>query len=130
MCDEVSETCAKEIEDGHSVYKGKVNAMRKHFKKSAIEYEMKANLYPSEDLTDEAYSALVESLLDDEDDIEIGVRVLDAEVRDGRGRHVLCVRRRFSTSSSYIIQLSFFICTVHISLFIYIVHLSLFRRRP
>ena len=56
---EMSETRAKEIGDGHSVYKDKVDAKRKLFKKSAIGYEMMANLHPSDGLSDEAYSALV-----------------------------------------------------------------------
>ena len=45
---------------------------------------MMANLHPSDGLSDEAYSALVDSLIDDEDDVEAEFSMLKcAMIEDG-----------------------------------------------
>ena len=70
MCGEVSKKRAKEIGDGHSVYKEKIDAKRMLFKKKPIDYtEMKMSVHCDE-LSNKDYAALVESLIDEEDDVE------------------------------------------------------------
>ena len=53
-------------------YKLKVEEYRKEKKQEALDHAptLSAHAYPSDDLSDSAYSALVQSLLDDEDDVE------------------------------------------------------------
>ena len=53
-------------------YKTKVDEYRKEKKQEALVYApvLSTNVHPSDALSDEAYSALVESLIDDEDDVE------------------------------------------------------------
>ena len=64
-------TRAALIAKGSNIYKENIDRKRELFKKKPIDYaEMKANLHPSDALSNEAYSALVESLIDEEDDVE------------------------------------------------------------
>ena len=54
------------------MYKNKVIAKRKVMGKTPIVFNMKTitHAMPSDALSDEAYSALVESLIDEKDDVE------------------------------------------------------------
>ena len=54
------------------MYKNKVIAKRKVMGKTPIVFNMKTSTHamPSDALSDEAYSALVESLIDEKDDVE------------------------------------------------------------
>ena len=64
-------TRAALIAKGSNIYKENIDRKRELFKKKPIDYaEMKANLHPSDALSNETYSALVESLIDEEDDVE------------------------------------------------------------
>ena len=87
VCDEVSETRAAQIAKGSDIYKEKVDKKRVLFNKKPIYYAVKkVNLHatPSDGLSDEAYSSLVESLLDDEDDVESEFSMLKcAMIEDG-----------------------------------------------
>ena len=74
MCDDVSEIRAVQIAKGSVIYKEKVDKKREIFNKKPIGYAgMKTSTHAVssyDELSDEAYSALVESLIDEEDDME------------------------------------------------------------
>ena len=60
-------------------YKIKVDDYRKEKKQEALDYSvpsLSANLASSDDLSDADYSALVESLIDDEDNVKAEVSML------------------------------------------------------
>jgi hypothetical protein len=73
VCDVVSVTCAALIAKGSNIYKEKIDKKRELFKKEPIDYAgMKTSPHAvsCDELSNEAYSALVESLIDEEDDME------------------------------------------------------------
>ena len=87
VCGEVSKKRAKEIGDGHSVYKDKIDAKRMLFKKKPIDYtEMKMSVHCDE-LSNKDYAALVESLIDEEDDVEAEFSMYKCQMI--QGRHLL-----------------------------------------
>ena len=87
VCDEMSETRAAQIAKGSYIYKEKVDKKRVLFKKKPIVYaEMKVSVHCDE-LSNEAYAALVESLVDEEDDVEAEFSMMKST--HDRERHLL-----------------------------------------
>ena len=67
-------------------YKTKVDEYRKKKKQEALVYApvLSTNVHPSDAMSDEACSALVESLIDDEDDVETEFSMLKCSmIEDG-----------------------------------------------
>jgi len=87
VCDDVSESRAAEIAKGSNIYKEKVDKKREIFNKKPISYGgMKTSTHAvsCDELSNEAYSALVESLIDEEDDMESEFSMMKcAMIKDG-----------------------------------------------
>ena len=87
VCDEISETRAALIAKGSNIYKEKIDKKRKLFMKAPINYVgMKTSTHAvsCDELSNEAYSALVESLIDEEDDIEAEFSMYKCQmIKDG-----------------------------------------------
>ena len=87
VCDDVSESRAAEIAKGSFIYKEKVDKKREIFNKKPISYGgMKTSTHAvsCDELSNEAYSALVESLIDEEDDMESEFSMMKcAMIKDG-----------------------------------------------
>ena len=84
VCDEVSDTRAAMIAKGHAMYKEKIDKKRVAFNKKPIAYAgMKVSVH-CDDLSNEDYAALVESLVDEEDDVEAEFSMYKCQmIKDG-----------------------------------------------
>ena len=84
VCDEVSDTRAAMIAKGHAMYKEKIDKKRVAFNKKPIAYAgMKVSVH-CDDLSKEDYAALVESLVDEEDDVEAEFSMYKCQmIKDG-----------------------------------------------
>ena len=83
VCGEVSESRAAQIAKNYT-YKEKVDKKRVLFSKKAIVYVgMKVSVH-CDDLSNEDYAALVESLVDEEDDVEAEFSMYKCQmIKDG-----------------------------------------------
>ena len=80
VCDEMSETRAAQIAKGTYTYKEKVDKKRVLLNKKPIVYaEMKVSAHCDE-LSNEAYAAMIESLIDEEDDVEAEFSMMETHM--------------------------------------------------